>query len=52
MKEATKWTKDEFKAYVLLYAAMANYIESPEEKEFILTKLMKKLTKRFTNKLT
>ena len=36
---ATKWTKKEFKAYLLLYAAMANYIESADEKEFILSKI-------------
>lgn len=34
-----KWSKDEFKAYILIYAAMANYVESPEEKEFILSKV-------------
>lgn len=32
----TDWTKEEFKAYLLLYAANANYFESDAEKEKIL----------------
>jgi hypothetical protein len=32
----TDWTKEEFKAYLLWYAANANYFESEEEKEKIL----------------
>ena len=32
----TDWTKAEFKAYLLSYAANANYFESEEEKEMIL----------------
>jgi uncharacterized protein YpuA (DUF1002 family) len=31
----TNWTKSEFKAYLLSYAANANYFESEEEKEII-----------------
>jgi len=31
----TEWTKAEFKAYLLLYAAQANYFESEEETEII-----------------
>ena len=31
----TNWTKPEFKAYLLLYCANADFIESTEEKEFI-----------------
>ena len=34
---ATNWTKKEFKAYVLLYAANANFFESEEEKEIVLS---------------
>jgi hypothetical protein len=34
---ATNWTKKEFKAYVLLYAAHANFFETEEEKEIILS---------------
>ena len=33
----TNWTRTEFKAYILIYAAQANYFESQEEKEAILT---------------
>ncbi len=40
------WTREEFKAYILLYAAMANYVETPEEKEFILSKVGKDAYKR------
>ena len=29
------WTKEEFKAYLLIYAAQSNQIETDEEKEFI-----------------
>lgn len=32
----TNWTKPEFKAYLLLYAANANYFESDDEKDSIL----------------
>ncbi len=32
----TDWTRQEFKAYLLSYAANANYFESEEEKELIL----------------
>jgi hypothetical protein len=28
----TVWTREEFKAYLLLYAANANYFETEEEK--------------------
>lgn len=33
----TNWTKEEFKAYLLLYAANANFFETEEEKETILS---------------
>lgn len=32
----TNWTKAEFKAYLLAYCAQSDFIESEEEKEFIL----------------
>lgn len=35
----TNWTKEEFKAYTLLYAAHANYNESDEELEYILNQV-------------
>jgi regulator of sirC expression with transglutaminase-like and TPR domain len=33
----TDWTRQEFKAYLLTYAAKANYFESEEETELILS---------------
>ena len=33
----TDWTKKEFKAYLLLYAARANYFETEEEKSKIIS---------------
>ncbi|WP_405604839.1 hypothetical protein [Polaribacter sp. Asnod1-A03] len=35
------WTKKEFEAYVLLYAAHCNYFESKEEQDYILSKVDK-----------
>lgn len=35
------WTKKEFEAYVLLYAAHCNFFESEEEENYILTKVDK-----------
>lgn len=35
----TDWTREEFKAYFLLYAANADQIETQEEKDFILSKV-------------
>ena len=32
----TNWTKAEFKAYLLAYCAQTDYIETEEEKDFIL----------------
>jgi len=34
-KVKTDWTKKEFKAYVMLYAANANFFESEEEKAIV-----------------
>lgn len=33
------WTRKEFLAYVLLYAAHCNYIETKEEEEYILSRI-------------
>ncbi len=33
------WTKKEFEAYVLLYAAHCNFFESEEEQEYILKRV-------------
>ena len=37
--ENGNWTKNEFLAYVLLYAAHCNYFEDSEELNFILSKV-------------
>lgn len=34
-----EWTKKEFEAYVLLYAAHCNFFESKEEEEYILSRV-------------
>ena len=40
------WTKDEFIAYLLIYAAQANQIETEEEKEFIESRCDSKVLKK------
>jgi len=35
----TNWTREELKAYILLYCAYANFIETEAEKEFIKSKV-------------
>lgn len=40
--EKLEWTKKEFEAYVLLYAAHCNFFESIEEQEYILTRVDEK----------
>ena len=37
----TNWTRKEFKAYILLYAAQADFNISAEEKEMIISKVDK-----------
>jgi len=37
------WTRDEFKAYVLLYAAFCDQIENRQEKSYILSKVDRKI---------
>ena len=39
------WSKDEFLAYLLIYAAQINQIETEEEKEFIESKFDPKILK-------
>ncbi|SDR91348.1 hypothetical protein SAMN05216503_1372 [Polaribacter sp. KT25b] len=36
------WTRKEFEAYVLLYAAHCNFFESKEEQDYIFSKVDKK----------
>ena len=47
------WSKDEFLAYLLIYAAQINQIETEEEKEFIESrfdpKILKNIYKEINN---
>ncbi len=40
------WTKDEFTAYVLIYAAQSNYVETEEESAYILSKVNEKAVEK------
>ena len=40
------WTRDEFKTYVLLYAAQSNYIETESESNYILSKVNESIFNR------
>ena len=40
------WTKDEFLAYLIIYAAQINQIETEEEKEFIISRFDSKTLKK------
>ena len=40
------WSKDEFLAYLLIYAAQINQIETEEEKEFIESRFDSKILKK------
>jgi len=42
----TKWSKVEFKAYLLLYCAHADYIETEEEKLLITSRVSNQLLKK------
>lgn len=35
----TNWTREELKAYILLYCAYANFVETKDEKNFIKSKV-------------
>lgn len=43
------WTKKEFEAYVLLYAAQCNLIETQEERDYILSKIDNETFNRIHN---
>lgn len=47
----TDWTKAEFKAYLLSYAARSNFFESEEEKESILSYVNQDQYKRIHKEL-
>lgn len=39
----SNWTKTEFKAYILLYCAQSNFIETEEERQYIISKVDEKI---------
>jgi len=47
----TNWTKDELIAYILLYAAKADYIETKEEQEIVLARVSKERFDKIHNEL-
>ena len=46
MTEHLNWTKEEFKAFLLLFAAQTNFIETQEEIEYIESKFPNEIIKR------
>ena len=54
MKEHLNWTKEEFKVFLLLFAAQTNFIETQEEIEYIESKFPNEIinrTRKEINKL-
>ena len=54
MTEHLNWTKEEFKAFLLLFAAQTNFIETQEEIEYIESKFPHEIinrTRKEINKL-
>lgn len=49
--EQADWTREELKAYLLLYAANANYFETDDEKDIILTMVNPETYKRIHREL-
>jgi len=49
--ESTDWSKEEFIAYLLLYAARAHYLETSQEKEIIHSKLIQESYKKIFREL-
>mgnify|MGYP000179817875 CR=1 FL=1 len=47
----SNWTKKEFLAYVLLYAAHCNFIETKEEKNYILTRINETIFNKIHNEI-
>jgi len=47
----TDWTREEFRAYLLLYAANANFFESEDEKEAILRMVRPQVYKKIHKEL-
>ena len=46
MTEHLNWTKEEFKAFLLLYAAQTNFFETQEEIEFIESRFSNEIIDR------
>ena len=46
------WTKDEFLAYLIIYAAQINQIETEEEKEFIESRFDSKILKKIYKEIS
>ena len=46
MTEHLNWTKEEFKAFLLLFAAQTNFIETQEEIEYIESKFPNEIINR------
>ena len=49
--DTINWTKKEFEAYVLLYAAHCNFFESEEEEQYILSRVDKKTYNKIHNEV-
>lgn len=47
----TDWTREEFKAYILIYAAQSNFFETEEEKEFIQSRVSRETYKKIHREL-
>ena len=45
-ESTTEWSRDEFRAYILLYSAHADFIETDEERDMIKSKIDNTLFER------
>ena len=52
MTDFKNWTKEEFKVYLLIYAAQSNFIETDEELEFIESKFDKSIIDKIHREVT
>ena len=51
MTEDVNWTKEEFKAFLLLYAAQTNFFETQEEIEFIESRFPNEIIDRIRKEI-
>ena len=51
MTEHLNWTKEEFKAFLLLYAAQTNFIETQEEIEYIESRFPNEIINKIRKKI-